>query len=172
MNNTKKIDGSNLYVCSDGTVWSEFGGKLKKLNPETTRLGYVRVTTSSIGGKRRRKLLHVLVAEAFIHKPKGSTEVNHKNGLKTDNRAENLEWTTHSENMKHAFGNGLIKPLRGNKSTSAKLTEDDVVKIKQELKAPYYSGMIRKIAMRYGVVPEAISAIRHGKNWSHVGINE
>lgn len=74
--------------------------------------------------------------------------------------------------MKHAFGNGLIKPLRGNKSTSAKLTEDDVVKIKQELKAPYYSGMIRKIAMRYGVVPEAISAIRHGKNWSHVGINE
>ena len=54
-------------------------------------------------GKRRTFRLHRLVADAFISNPEGKSQVNHKNGNKQDNRAENLEWATVSENMKHKF---------------------------------------------------------------------
>jgi hypothetical protein len=79
--------------------------KSNVLKTTVTKHGYTRVTLHMEGRKRQDKV-HRLVAEAWFGLPKGMT-VNHKNGVKTDNRAENLEYCTMSENLNHAWTTGL-----------------------------------------------------------------
>lgn len=81
------------------------------LRPNVLRKGYLQVTISNADGRRCPRQVHRLVAEAFIGKPDdGRDQVNHKNGDKQDNRAENLEWTDNSGNQLHAWASGLQKP--------------------------------------------------------------
>jgi hypothetical protein len=68
--------------------------------------GY-RITSIRFKGKRKCVKAHRLVAMAFIPNPDNLPEVNHKNGIKSDNRVENLEWCTRSQNAKHAYKLGL-----------------------------------------------------------------
>lgn len=75
-------------------------GKVLKAN--TKRGGYVTVDLSS-GNNKKTVPIHRLVAKAFIPPVNGKIYVNHKNGIKTDNRVKNLEWCTASENSKHRF---------------------------------------------------------------------
>lgn len=71
--------------------------------------GYYVVTLYNLD-KIYSRLIHILVALAFIPNPNKFNVVNHINGIKTDNRACNLEWTTNGGNMIHAFQTGLFKP--------------------------------------------------------------
>ena len=64
--------------------------------------GYKRVVLSK-GGYKKGYAVHVLVAKAFIPNPENKPQVNHINGVRDDNRAENLEWVTQSENQIHSF---------------------------------------------------------------------
>lgn len=92
-----------------------------KLMKQTIERGYYRVSMS-YNGKKYRRSVHRLVAEAFIPNPENKPTVNHKNTIKNDNRVENLEWNTVKENTQHAWNNECCKAIRGEKIKTAKLT--------------------------------------------------
>lgn len=80
------------------------------LKPASARGGYLRVRLTHYDNTLHYFFIHRLVLMAFCGKIKNKRQVNHINGIKTDNRLENLEWVTQSENMKHTYRIGLEKP--------------------------------------------------------------
>jgi hypothetical protein len=79
------------------------------ITPHVTPKGYLRCQLG-MNGQKANKMVHRLVAEAFIPNPDDKPEVNHRNGNKQDNHIDNLEWATQSENQTHAYQLGLKKP--------------------------------------------------------------
>lgn len=84
--------------------------------------GYVRVRfENKCLGRVVRTTAHRLVAEAFIPNPDNLPEVNHKDSNRSNNHASNLEWVTHSDNMKHSYQKGINqRPLRDHSEATRK----------------------------------------------------
>ena len=96
----------NYSVTEDGKVINnKFNRELKPILGNT---GYYQVSLSN-KGESRNLTIHRLVANVFLSNDENKREVNHINGIKTDNRLINLEWATSSENRQHAFDTGLKK---------------------------------------------------------------
>lgn len=104
-----------------------------------------------------------LVAGAFLGQCPDKLEVNHINGIKTDNRVENLEYVTRSQNQKHAYANRLHVAKQGDEHWKSKLTLPDVAEIRRLLKDSNLT-MI-EIATLYGVDDAVISQINTGRSW-------
>lgn len=157
---------------SDGTI-QNFKGRMMKLFKNSS--GYVLVRLSdSTNGKRSCERCHRLVASAFIDNHLNKPEVNHIDGVKSNNMVENLEWVTPKENRKHAWDMGLRNrshlPIRkGSDHCMAKLNYNAVSDM-IELRKEGYS--YQKIADKYKVSKKtAMDAIK-GKNWKSISYSE
>ena len=114
------IPGYSGYQASNfGYIYSKKSNRV--LKSHFNEKGYLRVCLY-VDGKPTTQKVHRLVALAFLENPKNYKEVNHKDGNKTNNCVENLEWCTHLENMRHAYQNNLIPPKKANRTSySAKI---------------------------------------------------
>ena len=146
------IKGFPSYLVSkDGRVFSIKWGRLKQLKA-TMENGYRRVSLRDGNGCGKTFRVHRLVAMAYIPLLEGKNEVNHKNGIKHDNRVENLEWCTPKENDSHARITGLKgKPYR--------YTDDVVLKIEELMGLGMSS---RGIANRLGLGKSGVARIMKG----------
>lgn len=141
------------WVNRDGVVWGPFG---RQLVPGISRDGYSYVAAKQGGKWRSRVSVHRLVAMTYCHKPAGRDVVNHINGIKADNRAENLEWVTPAGNVEHAVRTGL---------TPSKLTDQDVLDVRAALAT---GETVKTLAARYGVSDTLVYWIGTGRKRKNV----
>lgn len=124
---------------------------------------YQIINFQTVDNKKKTFRLHRLVLMAFNPiEGMENLEVNHIDGNKINNKLENLEWCTPSENQRHAFDTELQKPRRGTSSNFSKLTEKDIEKVFQ-MRAQ--GATHQKIADEVGCSRSNISYILKGKTW-------
>ena len=135
----------------------------KILKNNVSKRGYQRVILCK-NNAEKHKSIHRLVALTFILNPENKRTVNHINGFKTDNQVINLEWATSKENMQHAYDNGLITGLKGEKHNCAKLTGNDVRQIRELVS---YKSKV-SVAKIFNVTVGTISHISLYRTWKHI----
>ena len=137
-----------------------YNGKI--LRPRLKPNGYLQYGLTRDGKTRTFKSSR-LIAKTFLPNPENKLTVNHKNGIKNDDRLENLEWATISENTQHAVDTGLLKPKMGEDVRGAKITNEQALQISHLLdKGVDY----RIIAQAFGVHKMCIQDIKHGRTWT------
>jgi len=161
----KDVEGYNgKYIVSNlGNVKSFYFLNPKNLKQNTTgrNRDYLIVSLCK-NNISKNYLIHRLVADAFIPNPKNKPQVNHKDGNKSNNNAENLEWNTCSENQLHAVSIGTKGTLIGEQCSMAILTEKDVLDIRKSTLTQKQLGVV------YGVARTTIQAVKNRKNWKHI----
>ena len=150
----KKIKGfENYYVNENGEVFNNKYNKMRKLKPYKKTDGYLLVDLR-FNGKRSVKRVHRLVVENYLPNPNNYTDVNHKDGDKSNNELSNLEWCSRSQNLHHAYDNEL---------KSNKLTRKKRIEIVVLLKTGRLSQ--RLIARKVGVTQAMVSYIKRSEHY-------
>lgn len=107
VNNIGQVRSVDRYAFHRGNkAYHLIRGKI--LSARINNCGYLSVRLSK-DGRNFTRFIHRLMAEAFIENSFNKPFINHKDGVKTNNDPDNLEWVTHSENMIHAYRLGLCK---------------------------------------------------------------
>lgn len=163
----REINGFDGYFINEnGDVRSIKRGKQKVLKPALSGCGYLNVVLMR-DNKRFAKKIHRLVAENFLPLDGSRTHVNHKDGNKTNNHIDNLEWCNRSENVVHAIKTGLLKAKTGIHNKRFTLTVEQVLTLMtlprttKNGRGSYATN--RKLSEMWGVSEGTISRIRNGK---------
>lgn len=159
--------GDRYIITGTGAIF----GSRRVPNGRGTRLLKTQISNSGYEmvklmaeGKCKACTIHRLVALAFIPNPKNKQFVNHKDGNKLNNCVENLEWVSPSENLKHAYDNGLMSH-KGENNSRSKLKNVDIPVIRERIRN---GEMLKTIAKDYNVHYSVISGIMYGKIWMHI----
>lgn len=140
--------------------------KQKQLTQFTDGRGYYHVKLYNGEGKPKSLTTHRVVASTFHQNPDNLPEINHKDSNKLNNREDNLEWCTKSDNIKHAYKFRDPSTYKGSGNKNSKLTEANVLELREEYsknKTPY-----RILADKYGVGITLIGYIINRNTWRHV----
>lgn len=160
--------GLNYMASSFGRIRNIDTGKV--LSASENRHGYL-ITVLCNDNKRKTVGVARIIASTFLVKPEGK-EVNHKDGVKTNNYISNLEYVTRGENIKHAFDMGLRKADKGQDNKNSKLTNNQVLEIRSKYKRgvnQYDTGYgLQRLANEYNVGQTTISHIIKNENWTHI----
>lgn len=168
----RPIPSAPGYLASRcGQIISQRGYEERTLKAGKHSAGYRHVNVKRTDGSFRTCLIHRLVLEAWVGPCPDGAVTNHKNGDKADNRLENLEYCSQSENMAHAYRTGLSpKPptRRGKNAPKAKLCEQEVLALR-ELAA--IGTTIKELASAFGITPSTASKIVLRHTWKHLPQN-
>ena len=144
----------------NGKVQGEFTQRrpAKMISPCVTKSGYLECAFM-VQGKRKKLTVHRLVGKAFVSGYFEGASIDHLDGNKKNNRADNLEWVTLSENTKRQWASGLVD-LRGELAPGAKLTNAQAHAVKVLADNGF---MVSEIAEWFGISTSLIYKIKHGK---------
>jgi len=158
------VDYEGLYFLNElGEVFSypkKTRKGIRKLLLNKSNCGYLMIDLCK-DGKIKKFLVHRLMAQTFLKNDENKTQVNHINGIKTDNSLINLEWVTRSENQKHSILIGL-RTTKGEKNSQSKLNESQVLLILNDKR------MYKEISNDFGISIPTISDIKRGYSWTHI----
>lgn len=148
----------NYLVYENGTVFSIKRNKF--LAPRIDTKGYNRLMIYDGNGNGKTIKAHRLVAECFIPNPENKPQVNHKNGIKDDNRVENLEWVTAKENVLYSYATGERTKQSHINSYLNRITTITALKIKWHLK--YTNLNHREISKLFNISKDVVQTINSG----------
>ena len=160
----KVIEGFSKYLISNtGRVKNIV--ELRDLKFYNSK-GYSKIELVNDSNQDKKVFVHRLVAINFIPNPSNKPQVNHIDGDKKNNRVENLEWCTQSENMKHAFKTGLSVSLKGEDAFNSKMTDDKVLLLREM----YESGefLLRELAEEFNIGIASVWNIVNRNTWKHI----
>lgn len=146
------------------TDYKHIKGIMLKLNPTTA--GYSSVRLCGRTPKAKHALVHILVAAAFIGPCPPKHEVNHKWGIKTDNRVSELEYLTPSENQKHSFRVLGTHIRKGEEHHMVKLTDDKVLEMRRLWNTGDYTQV--GLGAMFGVSFQTAHLVVRHKIWRHL----
>jgi len=169
----KSIPNFSRYEASNfGRVKSldyKRSGISKVIKPAISMDNYLQSVFLDDNGVYQNRKVHFLIALAFLGERIKDYEVNHKNGKKTDNCISNLEYVTRSQNVKHAFDNGLAFAQTGASNGNSKLTDEQVRYIRLSKKNGGRHWGRERIAKELGISSAHIKDIANSKTlWKHI----
>lgn len=157
----RSLDRYIWQADKDGNLYQRFmKGKLLSLKRNNGN-DYINVQLLEGNGSiEQNYYLHILVAEHFIPNTDNKPTVNHKDGNKSHNYVENLEWATQSEQVRHAYDNGL--------NFGVKLNKEKAKEIYNFANNAIYT--IDELAIKYDVSKRTIRSIQNKKTWRSIHI--